>query len=230
MSLSGYVAPGRALPGAVVTWLVTAPDLQAAPGAAASGPVPARHPAADGLVDRAQHAALLLPARAPDQHSGAGRRTVRHLPTGPFGPRCPAWSPRRTLPGGRIYGLTERLVRWQRAQDHSAAPRLKPWALRLGGGCGHPRPRAERVALRKGMIDLRLAELREGYGCATMRILDDRSLIALKLPADYRMARLGSVRFPSRSAARIAAHDTPFRGAYTEDYSLDSLDDRRASW
>jgi hypothetical protein len=45
------------------------------------------------------------------------------------------------------------------------------------------RPRAERVALRKGMIDLRLAELREGHGCATMRILDDRSLIALKLSA-----------------------------------------------
>ena len=85
--------------------------------------------------------------------------------------------------------------------------------LRLRDGCGHPaRLQAERVALRKGMIDLRLAELREGYGCATMRILDDRSLIALKLPADYRMARLGSVRFPSRSAARIAAHDTPFRG------------------
>ena len=38
----------------------------------------------------------------------------------------------------------------------------------------------------------------------TMRILDDRSLIALKLPADYRIARLGSVRFPSHSAARIA--------------------------
>ena len=93
-----------------------------------------------------------------------------------------------------------------------------------------PGPQAERVALRKGMIDLRLAELREGYDCATMRILDDRSLIALKLSADYRIARLASVRFPSRSAARIAAHDTPFRGAYTEDYSLDSLDDRRASW
>jgi hypothetical protein len=230
MSLSGYVALGRALPGAVVTWLVTG---SGSPGSWRRGrvrAVPARHPAADGLVDRAQHAALLLSARAPDQRSGAGRRTVRHLPTGPFGPRCPAWSPRRTLPGGRIYGLTERLVRWQRAQDHSASPRLKPWALRLGGGCGHPRPQAERVALRKGMIDLRLAELREGYGCATMRILDDRSLIALKLSADYRIARLGSVRFPSRSAARIAAHDTPFRGAYTEDYSLDSLDDRRASW
>jgi len=25
-------------------------------------------------------------------------------------------------------------------------------------------------------------------------------------------------------------HDAPFRGAYTGDYSLDSLDDRRASW
>ncbi|MGH8328039.1 MAG: hypothetical protein ACRET2_14895 [Steroidobacteraceae bacterium] len=55
-----------------------------------------------------------------------------------------------------------------------------------------------RVALRKGMIDLRLAELREGYGCATMRILDDRPLIALKRSADYRIARLGSVSaFPA---------------------------------
>src|SRR5205807_7082623 len=97
MSLSGYVAPGRALPGAVVTWLVTG---SGSPGSWRRGrvrAVPARDPAADGLVDRAQHAALLLPARAPDQRSGAGRRTVRHLPTGPFGPRCPAWSPRRTL-------------------------------------------------------------------------------------------------------------------------------------
>jgi hypothetical protein len=35
--------------------------------------------------------------------------------------------------------------------------------LRLRDGCGHPaRLQAERVALRKGMIDLRLAELREG--------------------------------------------------------------------
>jgi hypothetical protein len=47
------------------------------------------------------------------------------------------------------------------------------------------------------MIDLRLAELREGYGRATMRILDDRSLIALKLSADYHIAGLGSVRFPA---------------------------------
>ncbi len=54
------------------------------------------------------------------------------------------------------------------------------------------------------MIDLRLAELREGYGCATMRILDDRSLIALKLPADYRIARLGSAALRAHSAARIA--------------------------
>ena len=61
----------------------------------------------------------------------------------------------------------------------------------------HPRPQAERVALRKGMIDLRLAEPREGYGRATMRILDDRSLIALKPSADYHIARLGSVRFPA---------------------------------
>jgi len=230
MSLSGYVAPGRALPGAVLTWLVTG---SGSPGSWRRGrvrAVPARHPAADGLVDRAQHAALLLPARAPNQRSGAGRRTVRHLPTGSFGPRCPVWSPRRTLPGGRIYGLTERLVRWQRVQDHSASPRLKPWTLRLGGGCGHPPPpgRARRPAQRHGRPAARRAARR--YGCATMRILDDRSLIALKLSADYRIARLGSVRFPSRSAARIAAHDTPFRGAYTEDYSLDSLDDRRASW
>jgi len=49
------------------------------------------------------------------------------------------------------------------------------------------------------MIDLRLAELRERYDYATMR-----TLIALKLRADYRIARLGSVRFLSHSAARIA--------------------------
>src|SRR5690242_11514961 len=59
--------------------------------------VPARHPAADGLVGRAQHAALLyppeLPASAPvrvGELFGIVDGTIRAA--------LSAWSPRRTLP------------------------------------------------------------------------------------------------------------------------------------
>jgi phenylacetic acid degradation operon negative regulatory protein len=63
-----------------------------------------------------------------------------------------------------IYRLTERLVRRQQAQDDSVSPRSKPWAgdWEMAVVITPARPQAERVALRKGMIDLRLAELREG--------------------------------------------------------------------
>ena len=73
--------------------------------------------------------------------------------------------------------------------------------LRLRDGCGHPaRLQAERVALRKGMIDCGSPSCAKGMAvprCASWMIVP---FIALKLPADYRIARLGSVRFPSRSA------------------------------
>jgi phenylacetic acid degradation operon negative regulatory protein len=63
-----------------------------------------------------------------------------------------------------VYRLTERLVRRQRAQDDSAGPRSRPWAgdWEMAVVTSPARPQAERVALRRGMTDLRLAELREG--------------------------------------------------------------------
>jgi phenylacetic acid degradation operon negative regulatory protein len=62
------------------------------------------------------------------------------------------------------YQLTERLVRRQRRQDDSASPQSRPWAgdWEMAVVTTPARPQAERVALRKAMIDLRLAELREG--------------------------------------------------------------------
>jgi phenylacetic acid degradation operon negative regulatory protein len=62
------------------------------------------------------------------------------------------------------YRLTERLVRRQRQQDDSVSPRSRPWAggWEMAVVTTPARPQAERVALRKAMIDLRLAELREG--------------------------------------------------------------------
>jgi phenylacetic acid degradation operon negative regulatory protein len=63
-----------------------------------------------------------------------------------------------------IYQLTERLVRRQRRQDDSASPRYRPWTgdWEMAVVTTPARPQAERVALRKAMIDLRLGELREG--------------------------------------------------------------------
>jgi phenylacetic acid degradation operon negative regulatory protein len=62
------------------------------------------------------------------------------------------------------YRLTERLVRRQDQQDESASPRSKPWTggWEMAVVSTPARPQSERVALRQAMIDLRLAELREG--------------------------------------------------------------------
>jgi phenylacetic acid degradation operon negative regulatory protein len=63
-----------------------------------------------------------------------------------------------------VYRLTERLVRRQRQQEDSASPAEKPWKgdWEMAVVTTSARPQAERVALRKDMVDLRLAELREG--------------------------------------------------------------------
>jgi phenylacetic acid degradation operon negative regulatory protein len=63
-----------------------------------------------------------------------------------------------------VYRLTERLVRRQAQQEEACSPRTTDWA---GGWdmavvTGAARPLADRVALRKSMIGLRLAELRAG--------------------------------------------------------------------
>jgi phenylacetic acid degradation operon negative regulatory protein len=62
------------------------------------------------------------------------------------------------------YRLTGRLVRRQAWQDDSASPRSRPWTGRweMAVVTTPARPQSERVALRRDMADLRLAELREG--------------------------------------------------------------------
>jgi phenylacetic acid degradation operon negative regulatory protein len=62
------------------------------------------------------------------------------------------------------YRLTGRLVRRQAWQDDSASPRSTPWTGRweMAVVTTPARPQSERVALRRDMADLRLAELREG--------------------------------------------------------------------
>jgi phenylacetic acid degradation operon negative regulatory protein len=63
-----------------------------------------------------------------------------------------------------VYRLTERLVRRQVRQEESASPRSTQWTgdWQMAVVTSPARPQAERVALRKNMVDLRLAELREG--------------------------------------------------------------------
>jgi len=62
------------------------------------------------------------------------------------------------------YRLTERLVRRQAQQEDSASPRSKPWTgdWAMAVVTSSARPLADRVALRKQMVDLRHAGLREG--------------------------------------------------------------------
>jgi phenylacetic acid degradation operon negative regulatory protein len=62
------------------------------------------------------------------------------------------------------YRLAERLVRRQARQDAARSPWVKDWdgIWTMAVVTGPARPLPERVALRKAMIGLRLAELREG--------------------------------------------------------------------
>jgi phenylacetic acid degradation operon negative regulatory protein len=63
-----------------------------------------------------------------------------------------------------VYRLAERQARRQVRQEESASPQAKPWIgdWQMAVVTSPARPQAERVALRKGMVHLRLAELREG--------------------------------------------------------------------
>lgn len=63
-----------------------------------------------------------------------------------------------------VYRLTERLVRRQAAQDELISPRTTEWdgSWEMAVVTATARPLADRVALRKTMIGLHLAELREG--------------------------------------------------------------------
>ena len=63
-----------------------------------------------------------------------------------------------------VYRLTERLVRRQAQQDESCSPGSQHWTgdWEMAVVTAPARALAERVALRKGMVAHRLAELREG--------------------------------------------------------------------
>ncbi|UIJ57700.1 PaaX domain-containing protein, C- domain protein [Amycolatopsis acidiphila] len=63
-----------------------------------------------------------------------------------------------------MYRLTERLVRRQAQQDEACSPQTREWDGRweMAVVTASARPLAERVALRKNMVELRLGELREG--------------------------------------------------------------------
>jgi phenylacetic acid degradation operon negative regulatory protein len=74
-----------------------------------------------------------------------------------------------------VYRLTERLVRRQALQEDGTSPRTKAWdgSWEMGivtatTGRGLP----DRVALRKSMFELRLAELREGVWLRPDNLLD----------------------------------------------------------
>jgi phenylacetic acid degradation operon negative regulatory protein len=71
---------------------------------------------------------------------------------------------RDVLADNGIYRLTERLVRRQAAQEDACSPVSQDWdgCWEMAVVTGAARPLADRVALRKSMIRLRLAELREG--------------------------------------------------------------------
>jgi phenylacetic acid degradation operon negative regulatory protein len=63
-----------------------------------------------------------------------------------------------------FYQLTGRLLERQALQDESCSPKTKSWrgSWEMAVVTAPPRPLADRVALRRSMVALRLAELREG--------------------------------------------------------------------
>jgi phenylacetic acid degradation operon negative regulatory protein len=63
-----------------------------------------------------------------------------------------------------VYRLADRLARRQAAQDDAASPSTRPWdgGWEMAVVTTPARPQSDRVALRKAMTDMRLAELREG--------------------------------------------------------------------
>ncbi len=86
------------------------------------------------------------------------------------------------LVSDRTYRLSERLVGRQRRQDEAGSPRTKAWrgAWETEIVTAPPRPLAERVALRKSMAALRLAELREGVWMRPANLVRDRHATALE--------------------------------------------------
>jgi phenylacetic acid degradation operon negative regulatory protein len=74
-----------------------------------------------------------------------------------------------------VYTLSQRLIDRQARQDESCSPTIKRWdgTWEIAIVTSPPRPLAERVALRKSMAQLRLAELREGVWTRPANLIRD---------------------------------------------------------
>jgi len=86
------------------------------------------------------------------------------------------------IASNRTYRLTKRLIARQRRQDDSCSPRTRKWDgdWEMEVVTAPPRPLADRVALRRSMADLRLAELREGVWMRPANLIRDRHATALE--------------------------------------------------
>jgi len=91
----------------------------------------------------------------------------------------------------RTYRLTERLIARQRRQDEDCSPRTRKWRgdWEMEVVTAPPRPLADRVALRRSMADLRLAELRKGVWLRPANLIRDRHATALE-QCTFFLARL----------------------------------------
>jgi phenylacetic acid degradation operon negative regulatory protein len=75
-----------------------------------------------------------------------------------------------------VYTLTPRLIERQARQDASCSPTVTRWdgSWEMAIVTSPPRPLPERVALRRSMAQLRLAELREGVWTRPANLLRDQ--------------------------------------------------------
>lgn len=78
-----------------------------------------------------------------------------------------------------VYELSSRLLQRQTRQDAAGSPPTKRWngTWEIAVVTSPPRPLADRVALRKSMVELRLAELREGVWTRPANLRRDRPAI-----------------------------------------------------
>jgi phenylacetic acid degradation operon negative regulatory protein len=81
-----------------------------------------------------------------------------------------------------VYSLSQRLIDRQARQDESCSPATKRWdgTWEIAVVTSPPRPLAERVALRKSMAQLRLAELRKGVWIRPANLLRDHHDVVIE--------------------------------------------------
>lgn len=81
-----------------------------------------------------------------------------------------------------VYQLNQRLLHRQARQDAACSPHTKRWngTWEIAIVTSPPRPLADRVALRRSMAELRLAELREGVWTRPANLRRDRHAVVVE--------------------------------------------------